>query len=86
MISKKSGTRCKEIDEAMHQRNKNKRNTTIYNNRTEKNEISRKNLILGKRMQEIFNRKKSNYGELQQIEYEIGTSSQRSLTTTNVKQ
>lgn len=49
----------------MHMRNKNKRNTSVYNNMTEKNEISRKNLILGKRMQEIFNRKKSNYGELQ---------------------
>ena len=62
-FSKQGGQRCKDIDKAMMLRNMNQRNRSLVNQKRKQDEISRKNLILGKKMNEIFNRKKSNYGD-----------------------
>ena len=63
-MSKRGGMLCKGIDKGMILRNQNKKTNTIIKMRRNNNEISRHNLILGKKMQEIFTRKNSNYGEL----------------------
>ena len=63
-FSKQGGQRCKDIDKAMMLRNTNQRTRSLVNQKRKQDEISRKNLILGKKMNEIFSRKKSNYGGL----------------------
>lgn len=58
------GTMCKGIDKGMIMRNQNQKTNTIIKARLHNHEISRRNVILGKKMHEIFTRKNSNYGEL----------------------
>ena len=55
---------CKGIEKGMILRNQNKKTNTIIKMRRNTKEISRHNLILGRKMHEIFARKNSNYGEL----------------------
>jgi hypothetical protein len=63
-LLKNGGTRFKELDDQMRLRNKNIKAASLTRKIKFEKETSKNNLILGKKMQEIFTRKKSNYGEV----------------------
>ena len=52
----------------MATRNRNVKQARIERHRNFEDQISKKNLILGKKMQEIFIRKKSKYGEITHVD------------------
>ena len=57
-------------------RNTNVRATSLLKHKKNEEEISRKNLILGKKMQAIFSRKKSHYGETETVSMKEGQLSE----------
>jgi len=67
ILSKKGGQRIKEVDDGMALRNTNVRANSLLKSKRNDEEISRKNLILGKKIQGIYSRKKSFYGETEPI-------------------
>ena len=61
---KNGGTKHKELDDQMTLRNKNVAQARKARHKKFESELSKNNLILGKKMQEIFTRRKSKYGEI----------------------
>ena len=63
-LLKNGGTKHKELDDRIALRNRNIRGASLHMKKEFERHISQNNLILGKKMHEIFTRKTSNYGEI----------------------